>query len=136
MRVDLPAPFSPTTARTSPGSTCRLTWESACTPGKDLETPDADSRGGMTTSLAQQLVHFLAEGVHVVRGDDAVRHEDGIVLLDPLPVLEDVVLPLDEVGKDLDRLVTELVGVLHDRADDVAALDAVQGEVVLVEGDD
>src|SRR5205823_1759259 len=37
--VDLPAPFSPATACTSPGRMSRLTRSSACTPGKRLLTP-------------------------------------------------------------------------------------------------
>src|SRR5690606_26396921 len=37
MRVDLPAPFSPQIACTSPARTSRLTSCSARTPGKDLE---------------------------------------------------------------------------------------------------
>src|SRR5689334_8633381 len=38
INVDLPAPFSPTSACTSPGSTRRLTRSSARTPGKRFET--------------------------------------------------------------------------------------------------
>ena len=37
MSVDLPAPFSPTTARTSPANRDRLTSCSACTPGNVFE---------------------------------------------------------------------------------------------------
>lgn len=37
MRVDLPAPFSPTSARTSPAATDIETPLSASTPGQDFE---------------------------------------------------------------------------------------------------
>src|SRR3984957_7838901 len=47
MSVDLPAPFSPTTARTSPRSICRHTSCKARTPGNALEIPVAVRRGGM-----------------------------------------------------------------------------------------
>ena len=40
-----PAPFSPTSARTSPGWRTRSTSQSACTPGKDLLIPCIDSSG-------------------------------------------------------------------------------------------
>ena len=39
MRVDLPAPFSPTRARISPRATSSVTSDNAWTPGKALETP-------------------------------------------------------------------------------------------------
>src|SRR5687767_9271251 len=39
MRVDLPAPFSPTRAWISPASTVRLTSSSALTPGNVLVIP-------------------------------------------------------------------------------------------------
>src|SRR5664279_3614344 len=37
--VDLPAPFSPIRAWTSPTCTSRSTRSSACTPAKDFDTP-------------------------------------------------------------------------------------------------
>src|SRR5688572_5084309 len=39
MRVDLPAPFSPTRPRISPSATWRSTERRAWTPGKDLSIP-------------------------------------------------------------------------------------------------
>ncbi len=49
--VDLPAPFSPISAVTSPGRKARLTLCRARTPGKRLETPDIDRIGaaGLTS---------------------------------------------------------------------------------------
>ena len=54
MSVDLPAPFSPMSATTSPGPTDRLTAPSAVTPGKRLVMARSSSReetgGGMAAS--------------------------------------------------------------------------------------
>src|SRR6478736_5366919 len=47
MSVDLPAPFSPSSAWTSPGRTSKSTWSLARTPGKDLTTPTASRAAGM-----------------------------------------------------------------------------------------
>src|SRR5690242_17136564 len=47
MRVDLPAPFSPTRAWTSPGRSSNETPRSARTPAKDLLTLVNRSRGAM-----------------------------------------------------------------------------------------
>ena len=46
VRVDLPEPFSPTSACTSPGRTVRLTPRSACTPGNALSMPSSRSKAG------------------------------------------------------------------------------------------
>src|SRR5277367_6733966 len=45
MRVDLPAPFSPQTATTSPRPMVRLTLSRAMTPGNLLEIPRISSNG-------------------------------------------------------------------------------------------
>src|SRR5262245_22710456 len=47
MSVDLPAPFSPTTASTSPESRRNDTPSSASTPGNCLRMPRTSSSGGM-----------------------------------------------------------------------------------------
>ncbi len=39
MSVDFPAPFSPTSACTSPRSSSKRHWSSARTPGNDLSIP-------------------------------------------------------------------------------------------------
>src|SRR5262245_57603847 len=70
IRVDLPAPFSPTTASTSPGETESDTPSSACTPGKCLLMFSAwrkgvdTGRSGRGQLLAEQLVELLAERAH------------------------------------------------------------------------
>jgi hypothetical protein len=43
--VDLPAPFSPISPRTSPGATERLTFERATTPGYAFEMPISSRMG-------------------------------------------------------------------------------------------
>src|SRR6476660_115798 len=47
MSVDLPAPFSPSRAWTSPARASKSTWSLARTPGKDLTTPTASRAAGM-----------------------------------------------------------------------------------------
>ncbi len=47
MSVDLPAPFSPTTACTSPRATSNDTSELATTPGKRLVTPRTRTAGAV-----------------------------------------------------------------------------------------
>ena len=44
MNVDLPAPFSPTTANTSPALKRKETLSNACTPGKCLRTSRTSSK--------------------------------------------------------------------------------------------
>src|ERR1700744_2208992 len=58
MRVDLPAPFSPHKATTSPGPMVRLTESSATTPGNRLEIPPISSNGAVGMLLAEDLFHF------------------------------------------------------------------------------
>jgi hypothetical protein len=44
--VDLPAPFSPINAWTSPGRSCRETSSFATTPGKRFVMPSSTTKGG------------------------------------------------------------------------------------------
>ena len=57
MSVDLPAPFSPTTACTSPGSTDRCTAWLATTPGNRLSIPRSSmtGAGSSTAGLGRRL---------------------------------------------------------------------------------
>src|SRR4051812_21135136 len=52
--VDLPAPFSPSSACTSPARTSKLTPFSARTPGKRLEMPRSSRKGGALVILPGQ----------------------------------------------------------------------------------
>ena len=50
MSVDLPAPFSPTRAWTSPARRSKRQSRRACTPGKSLLMPSISTSGAVTTS--------------------------------------------------------------------------------------
>ena len=52
LRVDLPAPFSPTRATTSPAGTVKLTDLSTCTPAYDL------TRSWQTNARSETLARF------------------------------------------------------------------------------
>src|SRR4029450_12462384 len=55
MRVDLPAPLSPTRAMTSPGETWKSTSNRACTAPKLFETPFSSRIGGLSVTLSTLL---------------------------------------------------------------------------------
>src|SRR5665213_1367305 len=66
IRVDLPAPFSPTRAWISPARLSKETTRSACTPGNAFDTPATASAGGaaswlMTTNDGEELAEYLGE---------------------------------------------------------------------------
>src|SRR5262245_48067379 len=56
MSVDLPAPFSPTTARTAPARTSSETRSNARTPGKLLLTSRTSNSGRVMLLLRRQLL--------------------------------------------------------------------------------
>src|SRR5438552_476759 len=120
MSVDLPAPFSPTTASTSPACRRSDTPSRAWTPGKDLRIASTSRRGerlvtvGTVSSFAKQFLQVLMERLHVVLLDyqmrnvlDAVQGQAGAVAL-------------GQGGQQLDGLVAELERLLHHCAVDVA----------------
>src|SRR5262249_39281208 len=138
MRVDLPAPFSPTTATISPRSTARWTCASAFTPGKVLVISEATRNGGIeviASLLAQDLLHLLLEFLDVVLRDRLVLHEDRPVGGDARPGFQRV-LAVRNLRQDLDRLVAELIRILHDGADNLAGLHALERLAVFIKGDD
>ncbi len=51
MSVDLPAPFSPTTAWISPALRSKSTSVRACTPGKAFEMPRMESSGALSDTV-------------------------------------------------------------------------------------
>jgi hypothetical protein len=62
MRVDFPAPFSPTSACTSPAWSVKDTPFSACTPAKDFRIEEAVSRGGrLITAIPSQKLEARSE---------------------------------------------------------------------------
>src|SRR5687767_13712704 len=112
--VDLPAPFSPTSAWTSPARTSNVTPRSACTATKDLAMPVA-ARSGVTAVWplsSETRVSFNAhqrvvriEVIDVVAIDDLVLHEYRGRYLPPV---ENIVLQTDQsvavlLGKIADR---------------------------------
>src|SRR6266571_6562805 len=77
MSVLLPAPFSPSRARTSPARSSKSTPRSACTPGKDFSMPRISSRGTVEGVWAAAMGRTLLEqrigvgvGLAVERGGD------------------------------------------------------------------
>src|SRR4051812_496099 len=81
MRVDLPAPFSPMRAWTSPGWRSKRTFFSAWTPGKDLLMPSMRSRGdgGVDGMVVVQTfsLHVQVENLHYnLFGPDRVELVD------------------------------------------------------------
>src|SRR5205814_671445 len=68
--------------------------------------------------------------------DDAVGNVNAVLGVDVLVVLEDAVIPLGQAGEDLDRFVAEQIGVLHNTAENLAGLNALERLEVLVKGDD
>src|SRR5690349_6581068 len=70
IRVDLPAPFSPTRACTSPARAVKSTSDSARTPGKVLHSP-------VTVSISEGLAQVglgVGLGVGAVLDDDVLGH--------------------------------------------------------------
>src|SRR5262245_66250742 len=70
IRVDLPAPLSPTSPTTSPGSTAKVTPRSACTAPKFFCTPWSSSRLIRASPLAPLAIHLVEpDGEHQHRAD-------------------------------------------------------------------
>src|SRR4051812_24305310 len=135
--VDLPAPFSPSRATTSPAPTSSETPFSACTPRKRLWMSRSCRTGTSMTygmnagaSATAQLHQLLPKLVDVILSQHLGRDEH-------LPTGGDAG---SVAGEDLrhqcHRLVAELERLLHDGAGDGARLDARQRLVLFVERDD
>src|SRR4051794_18682935 len=78
--VDLPAPFSPISACTSPGRSLNDTPLSACTPAKDFVMP-VNSRSALTRVPSPATISALRQDVPLVRLDLVQpRRADGDVL--------------------------------------------------------
>ena len=95
MRVDLPAPFSPSSAWTSPGRTSNDTPESARTPGNDLLDAahlEQRSRGSVGRSGGLLL---CAHAASVTAGHAGRRHEVGN---------REKTLRGEQIAEDLDAL--------------------------------
>src|SRR5689334_7162697 len=96
--VDLPAPFSPMTACTVPGSTRKETSSSAMTPGNALQT-FLTSRSAVTASVFVEVARQVGS-----------RHE-----LERNPHRSFDLLALDELQRHIDSGLPLLGGILKDR---------------------
>src|SRR5947207_8098244 len=72
IRVDLPAPLSPTRAITSPSRTSKSTSVNACTEPNDLEIRRS-SRSGVSLTVANFLPHHRWR--RPMKGASHMRHE-------------------------------------------------------------
>src|SRR3990172_12242548 len=132
MRVDFPAPFSPTSAWISPLLTWKVTFWSALTPGNSLLMPFISrmkSSIALPLSLARRsllsvhlpLLEIAAldeDVVEVVLGDDDGLQEHGrdrLLVVEDRPPLGVDGLAVGEVDRHLDGPLPELAGVLEDR---------------------
>src|SRR5574343_1645094 len=83
MSVDLPAPFSPQSACTSPGTRSNETSRNATTPGNRLVSERTSSKGAAMRTERGGLLELV--GRVETRGDDGVQHvglvdgDDGFV---------------------------------------------------------
>src|SRR3954469_113897 len=124
IRVDLPAPFSPSSATTSPGCTSRETPFSACTPRKRFwmfrswRTGTPMTAESMPASAPAKLGESLSEVVHVVLSQHPGRNEYLTSRGNTRPVAG------EDFGHERHRLVAELERLLHHGAGDRARLDA------------
>src|SRR5262245_29012970 len=98
IRVDFPAPFSPTTASASPAASERETASRACTPGKRLLIWRTSRRGAITLCiikpvgeqreptglwrlfLSEEPAQFLVKRLDIVAREDAVGNVHDAVL--------------------------------------------------------
>src|SRR6185436_2879345 len=74
MSVDLPAPFSPQSATTSPALTWMLTLSNATTPGKRLPIPRISSRGEVLMPAFARCASILGRSKPLVRLCDVRPH--------------------------------------------------------------
>src|SRR5580658_8647589 len=75
--VDLPAPFSPTSAWIDPRPTVRLTWSRARTPPKDLPMSTSSTCGPWSAGLGTSAGPLGGELGHVGLGHDALIGQPG-----------------------------------------------------------
>src|SRR5262245_18759322 len=100
IRVDLPAPLSPTSAITSPLRTSKPTSVVACTEPNDLETPRSSSSGA--SLMRRDSYHRTSRGARV--GASAVLHcvpEDSLAVLLVVAAADLGLLEESTLGEDL-----------------------------------
>ena len=114
--VDLPAPFSPSSATTSPGLTSRSIESSACVAPKRLETPCTDEAHGWLAMYSAALALVVRNAGSELLLRDLAR---------PRPAL-----------RALDGHPAHLLRLLGHRGVDRAVADGLQAGDVAVEADD
>src|SRR3712207_6721449 len=113
MRVDLPAPFSPTSAWISPAWTVRLTLLSAWTPGNVLVIPRISRTAVMAKPQIESPARGRAGPIPFWRLLDLVFLVVAAVHQDLLPVGRVDAQRLQQVGRHrLDAVLVGL-GVVH-----------------------
>src|SRR5918998_4999651 len=98
MRVDLPAPFSPTMAWTSPRRTVRWTSLLATTPGKRLVMPVSTTAGGSSVRTDVELLIVECSSYHAPGPVRAFPHRARCWCLLGLRLVRDLDLALDDLG--------------------------------------
>src|SRR3972149_4154957 len=113
INVDLPAPFSPSSASTSPGAMARSTPASATTPGKVLTIPRSSTRGWRIRLLRRRRLPFDALQQPVEAQDLLERHD--------LAGWQALLAALIAQGslKHLERAVHDALSSLIDQGDDI-----------------
>src|ERR1700722_2989429 len=135
--VDLPAPFSPTRAWTSPGRTSRATERKATVEPKRLWIPVMVSRAVVTPHTPASLLRIGRPLDGALRLD--VRRELALHFIAIHVVLREIdlagaklfVVEVDGVALQMldqrpDAEVAHAVGVLHNQAVDVSLADGLQ----------
>src|ERR1017187_10355324 len=125
--VDLPAPFSPMSATTSPCPTDRLTSSNASTPGKRLVMFLSSSRDAGMALPAAEFLQLGRERIHAGLVDGQGGHDDLLVGRDHRLVA------VEHPVHQMNRLVAELVGLLNDRGEDRALANTGERLVVFIE---
>src|SRR5580693_2474418 len=142
MRVDFPAPFSPTTPSTSPSSSDNDTWWRTGTPRNALETRSISRRCGAAPAKASiqptplafgHLIGPEAIGLHLIAVDGLLGQKD----MRPIFVLRDLRLVAVEVLLHVfDRLAGHGQRVLGHRRVHVPLADRSQRLLGPVDADD
>src|SRR5687768_7663603 len=117
-KVDLPAPFSPTSACTSLAWTAKLTLSSAWTPGNPLLRFVTSSSGASADMIVIQKLLMAVHVLFQVEVDRAPDLEELAILLVQAPVRLDPLLDLDQLSQ---RLLRILVEAGSDRGEDGVA---------------
>src|SRR4051794_4073715 len=116
--VDLPAPFSPSSACTSPSSASKSTASFATTPGNRFVIPRSVTAAGMKGGVGSTEPQKPAGGA-----DDRPARVDASALRAPDDALDEVAHRVEIVERGaVPRLDAELPGLVVDRAAELVPL--------------